>query len=146
MYELVEFMNCVDVLKYDLMKVVFVYYCFGWIYLFGNGNGRMVYLLIYFLLIKYGFNVKISGWVLNLIVVFCYDCECYYLMLVEVDMGVVEGLEYWCLYVFIGILVELKKVDKFFNFYFLNLKIFYLVFEYFKGWGVINEMEFIIFK
>lgn len=39
MEELVGFINKDDLLKYDLMKVVLVYYWFGWIYLFRNGNG-----------------------------------------------------------------------------------------------------------
>ncbi|ELI8268688.1 Fic family protein, partial [Yersinia enterocolitica] len=65
-------------------------------------------LLTYSLLIKYGFNVKTSGRVLNPTAVFCNDRERYYSMLAEADTGAVEGLEQWCLYVLTGISAELK--------------------------------------
>lgn len=70
MQELVGFMNRADAPKYDLMKVALAHHRFGWIHPFGNGNGRTVRLLTYSLLIKYGFNVKTSGRVLNPTAVF----------------------------------------------------------------------------
>lgn len=38
--------------KYDLMKVALAHHRFAWIHPFGNGNGRVVRLLTYALLIK----------------------------------------------------------------------------------------------
>ncbi|OWF71928.1 cell filamentation protein Fic [Yersinia frederiksenii] len=146
MQELVEFMNRADAPKYDLMKVALAHHRFGWIHPFGNGNGRTVRLLTYSLLIKYGFNVKTSGRVLNPTAVFCNDRERYYSMLAEADTGAVEGLEQWCLYVLTGISAELKKVDKLSNYHFLNSKILYPALEYSKGRGVINEAESKILK
>jgi hypothetical protein len=45
----------------DFIKVALSHHRFGWIHPFRNGNGRVVRLLTYLLLIKYGFNVKTGG-------------------------------------------------------------------------------------
>ena len=112
MSELVAFINRADAAKYDLMKVALAHHRFAWIHPFGNGNGRVVRLLTYTLLIKYGFNVKAGGRVLNPTAVFCNDRDRYYAMLGRADMGTVEGLEAWCVYVLEGMLDELRKVDR----------------------------------
>ena len=65
MQELVSFINRADAPKYDLIKVALAHHRFGWIHPFGNGNGRVVRLLTYALMIKYGFNVKAGGRVLT---------------------------------------------------------------------------------
>ena len=70
MQELVGFINRADARKYDLIKVALAHHRFGWIHPFGNGNGRVVRLLTYALMIKYGFNVKAGGRVLNPTAVF----------------------------------------------------------------------------
>ncbi len=146
MQELVGLMNRADAPKYNLMKVALAHHRFGWTHPFGNGNSRTVRLLTYFLLIKYGFNVKTSGRVLNPTAVFCNDRERYYSMLAEADTGAVEGLDKWCLYVLTGISAELKKVDKLSNLHFLNSKILYPALEYYKVRGIINETESKIIK
>ena len=73
--------------KYDLIKVALAHHRFGWIHPFGNGNGRVVRLLTYALLIKYGFNVKTGGRVLNPTAAFCNDRDQYYDMLARADTG-----------------------------------------------------------
>ena len=60
MQELVAFINENHPPKYDLIKVALAHHRFGWIHPFGNGNGRVVRLLTYALLIKYGFTL-LSG-------------------------------------------------------------------------------------
>ncbi len=85
---------------------------FAWIHPFGNGNGRVVRLLTYILLIKYGFNVKTGGRVLNPTAVFCNDRDRYYAKLSQADAGTAEGCEAWCVYVLEGMLDELRKVDR----------------------------------
>lgn len=115
MAELVEFINRADSAKYDLMKVALAHHRFAWIHPFSNGNGRVVRLLTYTLLIKYGFNVKTDGRVLNPTAVFCNDRDRYYAMLSEADTGTQEGLESWCVYVLSGMLDELQKVDRLTN-------------------------------
>lgn len=112
MSELVSFINRADAAKYDLIKVALAHHRFAWIHPFGNGNGRAVRLLTYMLLIKYGFNVKTGGRVLNPTAVFCNDRDRYYAMLSRADTGTVEGLEAWCVYVLEGMVDELRKVDR----------------------------------
>ncbi len=112
MAELVEFINRADPAKYDLIKVALAHHRFAWIHPFRNGNGRVVRLLTYTLLIKYGFNVKAGGRVLNPTAVFCNDRDRYYAMLGVADRGSVNGLEQWCVYVLSGMLEELRKVDR----------------------------------
>lgn len=85
---------------------------FAWTHPFGNGNGRVVRLLTYTLLIKYGFNVKAGGRVLNPTAVFCNDRDQYYAMLGQADTGTVAGREAWCVYVLVGMLDELRKIDR----------------------------------
>jgi len=121
--ELVAFINQNDLPKYDLIKVALAHHRFGWIHPFGNGNGRVVRLLTYALLIKYGFNVKTGGRVLNPTAVFCNDRDRYYAMLARADAGSAEGLEEWCVYVLQGILEELRKVDRLTDYGYLNEKI-----------------------
>lgn len=112
MSELVTFINQGDAPKYDLIKVALAHHRFAWIHPFGNGNGRVVRLLTYTLLIKYGFNVKAGGRVLNPTAIFCNDRDRYYEMLGKADTGTPEGREAWCIYVLKGMLEELQKVDR----------------------------------
>lgn len=112
MGELAAFINRADAPKYDLIKVALAHHRFAWIHPFGNGNGRVVRLLTYALLIKYGFNVKTGGRVLNPTAVFCNDRDRYYAMLSHADTGALEGRETWCIYVLEGMLDELRKVDQ----------------------------------
>lgn len=123
MQELTAFINETHSQKYHLIKVALAHHRFGWIHPFGNGNGRVVRLLTYALLIKYGFNVKTGGRVLNPTAVFCNDRDRYYAMLARADTGTASGREDWCLYVLQGILDELRKVDRLTDYSYLNEKI-----------------------
>ncbi|MBA5637173.1 Fic family protein [Duganella sp. LX20W] len=122
MRELTEFVNTPSAPKYDLIKVALAHHRFGWIHPFSNGNGRVVRLLTYALLIKYGFNVK-DGRVLNPTAVFCNDRERYYQMLGAADTGQTEGIDIWCTYVLEGILTELRKVDRLTQYDYLEQRI-----------------------
>lgn len=146
MQELVEFINREDPPKYGLMKVALAHHRFGWIHPFGNGNGRTVRLLTYALLIKYGFNVKDGGRVLNPTAVFCNDRERYYQMLSEADKGTADGLEAWCLYVLNGILMELNKVDRLTSYDYLLSRILLPSLNYAKARELLTDMEFRILK
>lgn len=141
MQELVAFINENHPPKYDLIKVALAHHRFGWIHPFGNGNGRVVRLLTYTLLIKYGFNVKTSGRVLNPTAVFCNDRDQYYAMLARADSGTQEGLEAWCVYVLQGILIELRKVDRLADFGYLSDKILAPALSYAKERGLITTLE-----
>lgn len=141
MQELVAFINEKHPPKYDLIKIAMAHHRFGWIHPFGNGNGRVVRLLTYTLLIKFGFNVKVGGRVLNPTAVFCNDRDVYYAMLATADQGTPAGIETWCVYVLQGILVELRKVDKLSDFGFLGQKIILPALRFAKErqWITANE-------
>lgn len=112
MSELVTFINRADPPKYDLIKVALAHHRFAWTHPFSNGNGRVVRLLTYALLIKYGFNVKTGGRVLNPTAVFCNNRDRYYTMLAQADRSGPASGEAWCIYVLEGMLDELRKVDR----------------------------------
>lgn len=141
MEELVAFINRPEPNKYDLMKVALAHHRFAWIHPFGNGNGRVVRLLTYTLLIKYGFNVKAGGRVLNPTAVFCNDRDRYYAMLGRADTGTPEGLEEWCTYVLSGMLDELQKVDKLTNAEYLTSHILMPALHYARQRELITQQE-----
>lgn len=123
MEELVQFINRPDPERYHLMKVALAHHRFGWIHPFSNGNGRVVRLLTYALMIKYGFNVHGANRILNPTAVFCNDREQYYAMLGRADRGDDEGLEIWCAYVLSGVLQELQKVGQLTDYNYVRPKI-----------------------
>jgi len=141
MQELVAFINANHPPKYDLIKVALAHHRFGWIHPFGNGNGRVVRLLTYALLIKYGFNVKVGGRVLNPTAVFCNDRDRYYAMLSSADTGTLEGRETWCVYVLQGILDELRKVDRLTDFAYLNDRVLLPAIAYARERELITSTE-----
>lgn len=141
MQELVGFVNKQDAPKYDLMKVALAHHRFGWIHPFGNGNGRVVRLLTYALLMKYGFNVNTGGRVLNPTAVFCIDREKYYSMLSTADTGTEAGLEAWCTYVLAGIKDELAKVGKLTDYDYLSKHILTPTVTLAKERGWITALE-----
>ena len=141
MQELVAFIYRADAPKYDLIKVALAHHRFGWIHPFGNGNGRVVRLLTYALMIKYGFNVKAGGRVLNPTAVFCSDRDQYYAMLACADLGTPTGLEQWCLYVLQGVLVELNKVDQLTQYDYLKSKILLPALSFARSRTLITAQE-----
>jgi len=122
MGEFLGFINDKAPDKYDLLKTAIAHHRFTWIHPFGNGNGRLVRLLTYALLIKYGFNVK-DGKILNPTAVFCNDRDLYYEKLSEADLGDDSSLLNWCDYVLTGIFEEVTKVNKLLDFDYLYQKI-----------------------
>jgi Fic family protein len=123
MTELVAFINRADPPKYDLMKVALAHHRFAWVHPFGNGNGRVVRLLTYAMLIKYGFRVNAEGRLLNPAAVFCADRNAYYARLGDADAGTEPALERWCVYVLSGVRDELTKVDRLANYEHLKAKV-----------------------
>jgi len=145
MDELLDFINKVEPGKYDLLKTAIAHHRFTWVHPFGNGNGRVVRLLTYVLLIKYGFNVK-DGKLLNPTAVFCNDRDFYYSMLSKADTGKDESLLEWCNYVLSGILEEIAKVNKLLDFNYLSKNILIPTINYSVERGVLNEKEETILK
>jgi Fic family protein len=114
MAKLIAFINQEDPRKYDLMKVALAHHRFAWIHPFHNGNGRVVRLLTYAMLLKYGFIVNVApgeqGRLLNPAAVFCADRMRYYDMLATADSGTDVGLEAWTVFVLTGLRDEMRKV------------------------------------
>ena len=98
-------------------------------------------LLTYALMIKYGFNVKAGGRVLNPTAVFCSDRDQYYAMLAAADAGTLTGLERWCLYVLQGVLLELNKVDQLTQYEYLKSKILLPALAYARSRALITAQE-----
>jgi len=111
MQELVEFINRADAPKYDLLKMALANHRFCWIHPFNNGNGRVVRLLSYAMMIRSGFNVQAGGRALNPTAVFCTDRVTSYAKLSAADTGSDAGLQAWCLHVLNGVRDELKKLE-----------------------------------
>ena len=141
MGELVQFINHPHAAKYDLIKVALAHHRFAWIHPFGNGNGRCVRLLTYTLLIKYGFNVKAGGRVLNPTAIFCNDRDRYYAMLGKGDSGTLEDREAWCVYVLTGMLDELRKVDQLTDVGYLIERILTPALHYARERELVTKME-----
>lgn len=146
MAELVDFINRSDPPKYDLIKVALAHHRFGWIHPFRNGNGRVVRLLTYLLLIKYGFNVQAGGRVLNPTAIFCNDRDQYYHMLAQADSGTADGKEAWCVYVLQGILDELRKVDRLADFSYLQESVLIPALSYAEERQVITRQEAMVLQ
>lgn len=140
MDEFLNFVNKNDPGKYDLLKTAIAHHRFTWIHPFGNGNGRVVRLLTYALLIKYGFNVK-DGKLLNPTAVFCNDRDLYYSKLSEADVGSDDSLLSWCEYVLTGILEEVSKVNKLLDFEYLYKHIMVPTIELGVERGYLNAIE-----
>lgn len=141
MEELCSFVNKYDPPKYDLIKVAIAHHRFAWIHPFSNGNGRVVRLLTYALLVKYGFRVKDAGRLLNPAAVFCADRSRYYSMLARADQGTDVELEAWCEYVLIGVRDELIKIDRLVNYEYLKAKVLFPALQYALDRQLITELE-----
>ena len=146
MEELFSFINKDYPPQYDLLKVALAHWRFAWIHPFDNGNGRVVRLLTYAMLIKYGFRVHIGGRIINPTAVFCSDRKKYYHYLSMADQGDDTGLLRWCEYVLAGLKEEITKIDKLLDYKFLLEKILIPALEFALDRKYITEVEYKILK
>lgn len=109
--ELIEFVNQPIDTQYHLLSIAIAHHRMAWIHPFDNGNGRMVRMFTYAMLIKQGFKVK-SGRILNPTAIFCMDRDQYYKMLSLADTGEEGMVLEWCSYVLGGLQTEIEKIDK----------------------------------
>ncbi len=109
--ELLEFINKPTSPQNDLLITALAHHRMAWIHPFDNGNGRVVRMFTYAMLIKQDFKVK-NGRILNPTAIFCINREKYYDMLSKADTGTSEGVLDWCLYVLKGLKEEIEKIDK----------------------------------
>lgn len=140
MDEWLDFINRPDPPRHDLLKTALAHHRFTWIHPFSNGNGRVVRLLTYALLIKYGFNVR-QDRILNPTAVFCNDRDAYYAMLARADTGTDEGLLAWCLYVLRGLAEEIRKIDRLTDYAYLSRHVLMPAVEFALGRRMIQPDE-----
>ena len=118
MQELVDFVNEETRPKFDLMKICIAHHRFVWIHPFENGNGRVVRLFTYALLLKNVFKSKQR--IINPTAVFCSDRNEYYNYLSLADTYTNEGLIKWCEYVLHGLKNEIEKIDRLVDYVYLR--------------------------
>lgn len=112
--ELLDFINTPVDPQHDLLVTALSHHRMAWIHPFDNGNGRMVRMLTYILLIKKDFKIK-QGRIINPTAIFCIDRDKYYDMLAKADTGEEGGVVAWCEYVLGGLQKEIEKIDKLTN-------------------------------
>ncbi len=109
--ELLAFVNDQNATQYHLLATALAHHRMAWIHPFDNGNGRLIRMFTYALLIKQGFQVK-NGRIINPTAIFCMDRDKYYEMLASADSGERDNTLAWCLYVLGGLRSEIEKIDK----------------------------------
>lgn len=124
----------------DLLRVALAHHRFAWIHPFNNGNGRVVRLLTYAMLISRGFNVR-TGRILNPSAVFCNDRELYYKMLGHADSGERSKQLEWCEYVLKGLLTEMNKIDVLLDYENLKKQILHPAVDYCEERRIITQLE-----
>ena len=129
--------------KYNLLATAIAHHRFSWIHPFRNGNGRVVRLITYAMLLSMGFAVK---GILNPTAIFCIYREKYYSMLSAADQGKDSGILVWCEYVLKNLNSEIFKIEKLLNTDYLLQKIIYPALEDSLSHKIITPDEFIILK
>lgn len=119
--ELLDFVNKEDSPKYDLLKIAIAHHRFVWIHPFENGNGRVVRLFTYALLLKFIF--KSRDRIINPTAVFCSDRDAYYKYLSKADTGTDSGLIEWAEYMLRGLCSEIEKIDRLVDYSYLKKNI-----------------------
>ncbi len=109
--ELIAFVNADTSPQNDLLVTALSHHRMAWIHPFDNGNGRLIRMFTYALLIKQGFKVH-NGRILNPTAIFCMDRNEYYKFLALADTGEKEKVLEWCLYVLAGLKEEIEKIDR----------------------------------
>jgi len=118
MSELIDFINREDPPKYDLLKIAIAHHRFVWIHPFENGNGRVVRLFTYAMLLKKVFRDK--NRIINPTAVFCSDRQAYYNNLSAADSGEDAGMIQWAQYMLEGLKGEIIKIDQLCDYSFLR--------------------------
>lgn len=145
MDELITFVNEDCSPKYDLLKVAIAHHRFVWIHPFENGNGRVVRLFTYAMLLKK--NIFFSKErIVNPTAVFCSDRQKYYDYLSMADEGTDEGLIAWAEYMLAGLRIEIEKIDKLLDYDYLLNTILIPTINDASERGYINETEYKVLK
>jgi Fic family protein len=139
--EFIKFINEDYKEQYQLLSVAVAHHRFTYIHPFDNGNGRMVRLLNYALLIKLGFKVK-NGRIINPSSVFYADREKYYQNLGLADSLKKNDTLKWAEYFLLGLKNELEKIDGLLDKDYMQKKILYPTIKFALDRGNINKLEY----
>ncbi|SRR5258708_1385509 len=143
MDELIGFINDIEDSKDQLLSVAISHHRFSWIHPFSNGNGRVVRLITYAMLIKQGFSVKE---ILNPTAIFCNDRDTYYKNLAIADQYDQKGQIIWCEYVLKNLLEEINKIDRLLDKGYLLNRIIYPALVEAVKYEYITEKEQLVLK
>lgn len=141
MTELIEFIQLEVGEQYSLLKTAIVHHRFAWIHPFRNGNGRVVRLLTYAMLISQGFNIHKAGRIINPTAVFCNERAKYYEMLAAADSYENTGQLQWCEYFISGLEHETKKLDMLLEDGFIESKIVKPALDFCHHRNIISDRE-----
>lgn len=141
--ELMDFVNTETISQNHLLITAIAQHRMAWIHPFDNGNGRLIRMFTYAMLIKQGFQIK-SGRILNPTAIFCIDRDKYYEKLALADSGEKDGVLDWCLYVLEGLRQEIEKIDKLLDLSFITSNILMPVLDYALGREHITKREYSI--
>ena len=145
MDELFAFVNKPVESKYDLLVTALSHHRFAWIHPFDNGNGRVVRMFTYVMLIKQGCRVG-DGRLINPTAIFCADRNKYYDTLALADTGTSEAKLAWCEYVLTGLRDEIHKVDRLLDYQFMVEKILLPALSDARERTYITEREYFILE
>ncbi len=120
--EFIRFINKNFEEQYQLLMVAIAHHRLAWIHPYDNGNGRIVRLSTYALLIKLGFKVK-DGRIINPSAAFYTDRGKYYKMLEVADTLDDRSLLEWAEYFLLGLKNEIEKIDSLLNMDYVREKI-----------------------
>lgn len=143
--ELLDFVNEECSPKFDLLKIAIAHHRFVWIHPFENGNGRVVRLFTYAMLLKKGIFNR-SERIINPTAVFCSNRNEYYDYLSQADKYTDEGLVAWAGYVLKGLKTEVEKIDKLLDYTYLLTTILLPALKDALDHSYITNVEYTILK
>lgn len=117
MQKLIDFINKEDAEQFAIIKIAIFHHAMTYIHPFDNGNGRVVRLLTFVLLLQYGFHIHL---IFNPSAVFFLDRENYYRMLSSADRGDNES---WIRYFCEGLRQQSKTVEQLADYDYLFSKV-----------------------
>lgn len=112
MSQLIKFINEPVPPTMELIKIALVHHRFVWIHPYGNGNGRVIRLLTYAMLVRAGYIDKEGSRLLDPTSVFGSNKHTYYDKLSGADDLSARGATEWCEYMLSGLTSEIHKIDK----------------------------------
>ncbi len=139
--EFIELINRYHNTQNQLLMVAIAHHRCAYIHPFDNGNGRMIRLLDYVLLIKLGFNVK-QGRILNPSAVFYGDRDAYYDNLSIADSLNDKDILNWAEYFLSGLKNEFKKIDTLLNESYVRDKLLLPALRFTLDRQIINQLEY----